>query len=85
MSTRDELTTVSPSYADEIQTAFYGERLDGLLRARKDQLVGILNGIDVNDYDPAKDPQIYANYDPYHLGGKETCKAELQKGARPDG
>ena len=42
----DELTTVSPSYADEIQTAFYGERLDGLLRARKDQLVGILNGID---------------------------------------
>ena len=54
----DELTTVSPSYADEIQTAFYGERLDGLLRARKDQLVGILNGIDVNDYDPSKDPQI---------------------------
>ena len=75
----DELTTVSPSYADEIQTAFYGERLDGLLRARKDQLVGILNGIDVNDYDPAKDSQIYANYDPYHLGGKEICKQELQK------
>ena len=75
----DELTTVSPSYADEIQTAFYGERLDGLLRARKDQLVGILNGIDINDYDPAKDPQIYANYNPYHLGGKEICKQELQK------
>ena len=75
----DELTTVSPSYADEIQTAFYGERLYCLLRARKDQLVGILNGIDVNDYDPAKDPQIYANYDPYHLGGKEICKQELQK------
>ena len=75
----DELTTVSPSYADEIQTAFYGERLDGLLRARKDQLSGILNGIDINDYDPAKDPMIYANYDPYHLGGKERCKEELQK------
>lgn len=75
----DELTTVSPSYADEIQTSFYGERLDGLLRARKDQLTGILNGIDINDYDPAKDPQIYANYDPYHLGGKEVCKRELQK------
>ena len=75
----DELTTVSPSYADEIQTAFYGERLDGLLRARKDQLSGILNGIDINDYDPAKDPMIYANYDPYHLGGKEYCKQELQK------
>ena len=75
----DELTTVSPSYADEIQTAFYGERLDGLLRARKDQLSGILNGIDINDYDPAKDPMIYANFDPYHLGGKERCKEELQK------
>ena len=54
----DELTTMSPSYADEIQTAFYGERLDGLLRARKGQLYGILNGIDVDDYDPAKDPMI---------------------------
>ncbi|MBR5302499.1 MAG: glycogen synthase GlgA [Clostridia bacterium] len=75
----DELTTVSPSYSDEIQTAFYGERLDGLLRARKDQLSGILNGIDIDDYDPAKDPMIYANYDPYHLGGKEYCKQELQK------
>ena len=75
----DELTTVSPSYSDEIQTAFYGERLDGLLRARKGQLSGILNGIDVDDYDPAKDPMIYANYDPYHLGGKEYCKQELQK------
>ncbi len=75
----DELTTVSPSYSDEIQTAFYGERLDGLLRARKAQLSGILNGIDVDDYDPAKDPMIYANYDPYHLGGKEYCKQELQK------
>ena len=75
----DELTTVSPSYSDEIQTAFYGERLDGLLRARKEQLSGILNGIDIDDYDPAKDPMIYANYDPYHLGGKEYCKQELQK------
>ena len=75
----DELTTVSPSYSDEIQTAFYGERLDGLLRARKDQLSGILNGIDIDDYDPSKDPMIYANYDAYHLGGKEVCKAELQK------
>lgn len=75
----DELTTVSPSYAEEIQTAFYGERLDGLLRARKDQLVGILNGIDVDEYAPEKDPMIYSNYDPYHLRGKEICKEELQK------
>ncbi|MBR3796827.1 MAG: glycogen synthase GlgA [Clostridia bacterium] len=75
----DELTTVSPSYSDEIQTAFYGERLDGLLRARKEQLSGILNGIDVEDYNPEKDPMIYANYGAFSLGGKETCKEELQK------
>ena len=75
----DELTTVSPSYSDEIQTAFYGERLDGLLRARKDQLSGILNGIDIDDYDPSKDPMIYANYEAMSLGGKEYCKQELQK------
>lgn len=75
----DELTTVSPSYADEIQTAFYGERLDGLLRARRSQLTGILNGIDVDDYAPEKDPMIYAQFDPYHLGGKEVCKRELQR------
>ena len=75
----DELTTVSPSYADEIQTAFYGERLDGLLRARRAQLTGILNGIDVDDYAPEKDPMIYAQFDPYHLGGKEICKRELQR------
>ncbi len=75
----DELTTVSPSYSDEIQTAFYGERLDGLLRARKEQLSGILNGIDVEDYNPEKDPMIYANYGAFSLGGKETCKTELQK------
>jgi len=75
----DELTTVSPSYSDEIQTAFYGERLDGLLRARKEQLSGILNGIDIDDYNPAKDPMIYANYDAQNLAGKAVNKAELQK------
>ncbi len=75
----DELTTVSPSYSDEIQTAFYGERLDGLLRARKDQLSGILNGIDIDDYNPAKDPMIYVNYTSDNLAGKAANKAELQK------
>ncbi len=75
----DELTTVSPSYSDEIQTAFYGERLDGLLRARKEQLSGILNGIDIDDYDPSKDPMIYANYTAADLSGKARNKAELQK------
>ena len=75
----DELTTVSPSYSDEIQTAFYGERLDGLLRARKDHLSGILNGIDIDDYDPSKDPMIYTNYSAADLSGKAANKAELQK------
>ena len=75
----DEITTVSPSYSDEIQTAYYGERLEGLLRARRDQLMGILNGIDVDDYDPEKDPMIYANYGAFSLGGKEACKAGLQR------
>jgi hypothetical protein len=69
----DEITTVSPSYAEEIQTAYYGERLDGLLRAKRAHLSGVLNGIDVDDYAPEKDPQIYAQFDPYHLGGKEYC------------
>ena len=75
----DELTTVSPSYADEIQTAFYGERLDGLLRARREQLSGILNGIDIDDYDPSKDPQIYKTYTIDTLGDKAVNKEELQK------
>lgn len=75
----DEITTVSPSYAEEIQTAYYGERLEGLLRARRSQLMGILNGIDVDDYDPEKDPMIYANYGAFSLGGKEYCKASLQR------
>lgn len=75
----DELTTVSPSYAEEITTAFYGERLDGLLRARHEQLSGILNGIDVDDYDPTKDPAIVENYSAENLAGKAQCKAALQR------
>ena len=76
----DELTTVSPSYADEIQTAFYGERLDGLLRARKDQLVGILNGIDTDEYNPNKDPMIVQNYNVVSQGKRKAVnKAALQE------
>ena len=54
----DIITTVSPSYAEEIQTAYYGERLDGLLRARKREVFGVLNGIDMADYNPATDARI---------------------------
>ena len=60
----DAITTVSPSYAEEITTAYYGERLDGLIRARKDSLYGVLNGIDVNEYNPETDPMIYKTYYP---------------------
>ena len=75
----DLITTVSPSYAEEIQTAYYGERLDGLLRARKADLKGVLNGIDIDSYDPRRDKLIPANYSVDDLSGKAVCKEELQK------
>ena len=59
----DVLTTVSETYAEEIKTPFYGEGLDGLMRARSDSLVGIVNGIDYDEYNPAKDKLIFDNYD----------------------
>ena len=75
----DHITTVSPSYAEEIQTAYYGERLDGLLRARNKQLSGVLNGIDMNEYNPEKDPLIKQNFSVKHLEGKAQCKKALQE------
>ncbi len=80
----DLLTTVSPSYAQEIQTAYYGERLDGLLRARKDDLFGVLNGIDMEDYNPATDGRIAANYTPEDPAGKAACKKALQEALELD-
>ena len=74
----DLITTVSPSYSEEIQTAYYGERLDGLLRARKHQVFGVLNGIDMVDYDPAIDSRIAATYSLDNMEGKAICKADLQ-------
>lgn len=58
----DMVTTVSDSYAEEIKMPFYGEHLDGLMRARSNALVGIVNGLDYNEYNPETDPMIYANY-----------------------
>lgn len=75
----DRITTVSLSYAQEIQTAYYGERLDGLLRARRDSLSGVLNGIDIKEYDPCHDPSIAAPYTPDDLNGKIACKRALQE------
>ncbi len=59
----DYITTVSDTYANEIQTPYYGEGLDGLLRARHFDMQGIVNGIDYDVYNPATDPKIYVNYD----------------------
>ncbi len=75
----DEITTVSPSYAEEIQTAYYGERLDGLLRAKSAHLTGILNGIDTQEYDPQRDPLIAQTYSAEDLSGKAACKRALQE------
>lgn len=60
----DYITTVSASYADEIKLPFYGEGLDGLMRARSDVLCGILNGIDYEEYNPETDPYLIKNYGP---------------------
>lgn len=75
----DVITTVSPRYAREITTAEFGEGLDGLLRARAADLVGILNGIDVDTYDPARDPAIPATFDVADRSGKALDKAALQR------
>lgn len=75
----DAISTVSPSYAEEITTAYFGERLDGLIRARKDTLYGVLNGIDVEEYDPATDRLIYQNYTAEDLSGKAENKRRLQE------
>ena len=75
----DMITTVSPSYAEEIQTAYYGERLDGLLRSRKAELHGVLNGIDIDEYNPETDTRIDHCYSVNDLSGKAACKQALQK------
>ena len=73
------VTTVSPTYAREIQTPALGVGLDGLLRARSDELFGILNGIDYSVWDPARDPHLAARYSIDDLGGKKANKAALQR------
>ena len=73
----DLLTTVSPTYAREIQGPDYGMWLDGILRSRSDSLVGILNGVDYDEWNPATDKLIPKNYTSRGLAGKAVCKQEL--------
>ncbi|WP_286905250.1 glycogen synthase GlgA [Clostridium sp. UBA1652] len=74
----DKVSTVSSSYAEEIQTEYYGEGLDGLLRSRNHQLIGILNGIDYESYDPETDKSIYENYSFETINKKSLNKKLLQ-------
>jgi starch synthase len=82
----DLITTVSPRYAQEIQTPAFGVGFDGILRARAADLVGILNGIDTTEWDPAHDPFLPKPYDANDLSGKRDAKiAVLQSYSLPSG
>lgn len=73
----DRLSTVSPTYAEEICYSYFGEGLEGILSARKNELSGILNGIDTDVFNPRTDPLISQKYDRGHLSGKRKCKESL--------
>jgi starch synthase len=73
----DMLTTVSRKYAEEIQTAEFGEKLEGTLRGRAADLRGILNGVDYSKWDPATDGNLAAHYSAENLAGKQKCRADL--------
>ena len=75
----EKFSTVSPTYAREIKTAQYAHGLDPIIRKNEQKLTGILNGIDINSYNPVSDPALFANYGVDNFGGKAICKAELQK------
>jgi len=79
IASADAVTTVSPTYASEIQTPEFGHGMDGLLRHQHDVLSGILNGIDTVVWDPASDARIAQRYDARTLEGKSANKAALQR------
>jgi starch synthase len=73
----DILTTVSRKYAEEIQTPEFGEKMDNVLRRRSHDLRGILNGVDYEQWNPATDTHLAAQYSPENLAGKQACRADL--------
>ncbi len=75
----DVINTVSQKYSEEIQTPEYGYGLEGILRKRREDLYGILNGVDYQDWDPSRDPHLIARYDVNDLSGKRECKKDLLK------
>ena len=75
----ERFSTVSPTYANEIKTAQYAHGLQDIICKNADKLTGILNGIDVNMYNPEIDPQLFCNYTADNFEGKKVCKDELQK------
>jgi len=75
----DFLTTVSPTYAEEIKMAYYGENMEGIFRKRADVLCGILNGLSTDEFDPATDPALPAHFTADDLAGKAVCKAAVQR------
>lgn len=79
ISYSDAISTVSASYAADIQLPEFGFGLDGVLRERADRLVGILNGVNYDEWNPEKDPFIAERYGPDALSGKRSCKADLQR------
>ena len=79
ISTADRLTTVSPTYAKEILTPEHGAGIDGVLRTRAADLVGIMNGVDADVWNPESDPYLASNYTARDLSGKLACKAALQR------
>jgi starch synthase len=77
ISFADTITAVSPTYSKEIQTPEFGYGLEGVLRSRSEQLVGILNGADYSIWNPASDELIPCRYDRREPGGKQTCRSHL--------
>lgn len=75
----DVLSTVSPTYANEIKTPYYAHGLDGIIRRNEHKLCGILNGIDIDYYNPETDNCLFRKYSADDITGKAICKAELQK------